>query len=85
MMTEEQKSSNKLQEIEAVLDRTIRPALQNDGGDLDLIGYDEKNKILSIRYQGACGCCAHATMGTLSAIQGVLRKEWDPQIKVVPL
>jgi NFU1 iron-sulfur cluster scaffold homolog, mitochondrial len=85
MTKDEKKDSNKLNEIEAVLDKTIRPALQNDGGDLEVIGYDEKNKVVSIRYQGACGCCAHATMGTLMAIQNVLRQEWDPQVKVVPV
>ncbi|MBN2144220.1 MAG: NifU family protein [Candidatus Aureabacteria bacterium] len=85
-MTEHEKTdSTKLSEIEALLDKSIRPALQNDGGDLEVVGYDEKNKVLSIHYQGACGCCAHATMGTLMAIQNVLKKEWDPQIKVVPV
>jgi Fe-S cluster biogenesis protein NfuA len=62
-----------LQEIEEILDRTIRPGLQADGGDIEVVGLE--NNELSIVYQGACGGCPSSMMGTLDAIQGILRHE----------
>lgn len=69
-----------LARIEQILDANIRPALQRDGGDLQVISLD--GKVLTINYQGACGCCPHAAMGTLYAIQNVLRDQVDPEIVV---
>ncbi len=66
--------------IEQILDVNIRPALQRDGGDLQVVSLD--GKVLTINYQGACGCCPHAAMGTLYAIQNVLRDQYDPEIVV---
>jgi NFU1 iron-sulfur cluster scaffold homolog, mitochondrial len=72
-----------VQAIESILDRTIRPGLQGDGGDLEVVKYEE-NK-LYVSYQGACGTCPSATTGTLMAIEGILRDEFNPQIEVIPL
>jgi Fe-S cluster biogenesis protein NfuA len=74
------KASGELGKIEDILDRTIRPALQRDGGDLQVLGLD--GKVLTINYEGACGCCPHAAMGTLYAIQNILRDQYDPDIVV---
>lgn len=71
------------QKIEEILDRTIRPGLQGDGGDIDVIKYED-NKVY-VSYQGACGTCPSSTTGTLMAIEGILRDEFDPAIEVIPL
>lgn len=75
--------SPELQAIEDILDRTIRPGLQGDGGDLDVISYE--NKVLSIKYQGACGSCPSSTQGTLYAIEDILKREFDPEIQIMPI
>lgn len=72
-----------LQKIEEILDRTIRPGLQGDGGDIEVIKFEE-NK-LYVHYEGACGTCPSATSGTLMAIEGILRDEFSPEIEVIPL
>ncbi len=72
-----------VQTIEEILDRTIRPGLQGDGGDLTVIKYED-NK-LYVHYEGACGTCPSSTTGTLMAIEGLLRDEFNPQIEVIPL
>ncbi len=72
-----------VQKIEEILDRTVRPGLQGDGGDLDVVKFED-NK-LYVFYQGACGTCPSATTGTLMAIEGILREEFDPNIEVIPL
>ena len=72
-----------LQRIEEILDETVRPGLQGDGGDLDVVKYED-NK-LYVFYQGACGTCPSATTGTLMAIEGILRDQFNPTIEVIPL
>ncbi len=73
-----------IQQIEEVLDRTIRPGLQSDGGDVEVISFE--NNELRILYQGACGGCPSSMMGTLDAIQGILQHELsNDQIRVVPI
>lgn len=71
------------QQIEEILDRTIRPGLQGDGGDIEVIKFED-NKVY-VAYQGACGTCPSSTTGTLMAIEGILRDEFNPNIEVIPL
>jgi Fe-S cluster biogenesis protein NfuA len=73
-----------LAQIEEILDRTIRPGLQADGGDVEVV--DFSNNELQIVYQGACGGCPSSMMGTLDAIQGILQHELgNPDIQVTPI
>lgn len=72
-----------VQKIEEILDRTIRPGLQGDGGDLAILRLEDKK--LYVHYEGACGTCPSATSGTLMAIEGILRDEFDPSIEVIPI
>jgi Fe-S cluster biogenesis protein NfuA len=66
--------------INDILDRTVRPALQGDGGDLEVLGLEDDR--LFVRYQGACGGCPSASAGTLQAIEGILKDEFNPNIEV---
>lgn len=75
--------SPEIQQIEEILDRTIRPALQGDGGDLEVLSLE--GNYLTIRYEGACGTCPSSVTGTLSAMQNILRAEFNPEIEVIPL
>jgi NFU1 iron-sulfur cluster scaffold homolog, mitochondrial len=72
-----------IRQIEEILDRTIRPGLQGDGGDIEVIKYE--NNELYVRYQGACGTCPSATTGTLMAIESILRDETGQSIQVIPV
>jgi Fe-S cluster biogenesis protein NfuA len=73
-------ASAELDKIEAILETTIRPALQRDGGDLLVLGLE--GNVLTISYEGACGSCPHAAMGTIYAIQNILRDQYNPNIVV---
>ena len=66
--------------VEAVMEESIRPALANDGGGLEVIEVD--GAIVRIRYQGACGGCPSSTGGTLRVIENHLKSQLDPEIKV---
>ena len=72
--------SPELQQIEDILDKTIRPGLQGDGGDIQALTYQDN--ILMVKYQGACGTCPSSTTGTLEAIKSILRDELNPEIEV---
>lgn len=72
-----------LQKIEGILDETVRPGLQGDGGDIAVLKYEE-NKVY-IHYEGACDACPSSTGGTLLAIEGILREQFNPTIEVIPV
>jgi NFU1 iron-sulfur cluster scaffold homolog, mitochondrial len=66
--------------IEALLNQHIRPGLQGDGGDLDLVDWDEQNVV--VRYAGACGTCPTSTTGTLTFIEQILHEHLHPKVSV---
>ena len=70
-----------LQQINALLDDRVRPALAGDGGGLEIVSLE--NKALTIRYQGACGSCPSSIAGTLKAIENLLQMELDQELAVV--
>ena len=35
----------------------IRPALQIDGGDVEIVGFNPDDGVLQVRLVGACGAC----------------------------
>ena len=69
-----------IQQIEEILDRTVRTYLQGDGGDIEVIAY--RDHTVDIRYQGACGTCPSSSAGTLDAIHGILQEQFDPLIQI---
>ena len=72
--------SPEIQQIEEILDRTIRPGLQADGGDIEVISF-ENNKV-TVVYEGACGSCPSSMYGTLDAILSILRQEFHPDVDI---
>lgn len=70
-----------LKQVQKVLDEAILPALAADGGGLEIVGRHEKQ--VMIRYQGACGTCPASLTGTLAAIEGLVKKEIDPDLVVI--
>ena len=74
-------SNELLKQINNILDQRVRPALANDGGGLQVMGID--GYTVRIHYQGACGSCPTAISGTLTAIEGLLKRDIHPAIEVV--
>jgi Fe-S cluster biogenesis protein NfuA len=67
------------EKVKAALDQ-IRPALQADGGDVELV--DVKNGIVRVKLTGACGGCPMATMTLKKGIEKII-KEKVPEVKEV--
>ncbi|MFN8578330.1 MAG: NifU N-terminal domain-containing protein [Candidatus Sericytochromatia bacterium] len=76
------KDDENLKRIEEILNDTVRPGLAMDGGGLEVMGLSEDMK-LSVKYHGACGSCPSSTYATLTAINNILREEFNPKIEVV--
>jgi Fe-S cluster biogenesis protein NfuA len=60
------------EKVEAAL-KKIRPFLQADGGDIELVKIE--NGEVSVRLKGACGSCPMSTMTLRMGIEKALRKE----------
>ncbi|MHB9150201.1 MAG: NifU family protein [Thermoleophilia bacterium] len=60
----------------------IRPALQNDGGDVELVDVDEASGVVTVKLVGACGGCPMSQMTLKSGIERVL-KEAVPEVMAV--
>jgi Fe-S cluster biogenesis protein NfuA len=69
--------------VEQVLD-SIRPALQADGGDIELVDVDADG-VVKVRLVGACGGCPMSQFTLANGVERVL-KEQIPEVKqVVPV
>ena len=52
----------------------VRPSLQADGGDVELVGVSDDG-IVSVKLTGACGGCPMAEMTLKMGIENYLKKE----------
>lgn len=66
--------------VEEVI-QSIRPMLQNDGGDIELVGVDEDHTV-RVRLQGACKGCPGAQMTLKMGVERML-KQHIPDVKEV--
>ena len=53
----------------------VRPALQADGGDIELVKADEATGTVSVRLQGACRGCPGATMTLKMGVERLLKEK----------
>jgi Fe-S cluster biogenesis protein NfuA len=68
------------EKVQEVLE-LVRPALQADGGDVELVDVSEDG-IVSVRLTGACGSCPMSTMTLKMGIERTLRDKL-PEVKEV--
>ena len=59
--------------IEEVLD-SIRPAIQADGGDVELIQVDESAGVVQVRLMGACEHCPISMMTLKEGIESRVKR-----------
>ena len=68
-------------QVTAIID-DIRPLLQADGGDIELVKVDEATGVVSVRLQGACKGCPGAAMTLKMGVERHLRQR-VPQVTEV--
>ncbi|BFT69824.1 MULTISPECIES: NifU family protein [Paenibacillus] len=67
-------------EVLEVLDK-LRPFLQRDGGDVDLV--DVEDGIVKLKLMGACGSCPSSTITLKAGIERALVEEVEGITEVV--
>ena len=68
------------EKVQEVLE-LVRPALQADGGDVELVDVTDDG-IVSVKLTGACGSCPMSTMTLKMGIERTL-KDKIPEVKEV--
>ncbi|MFH1074477.1 MAG: NifU family protein [Candidatus Firestonebacteria bacterium] len=68
------------EKVQKALDK-VRPSLQADGGDVELVEITPEN-VVKVRLKGACGGCPMAQMTLKNGIEKFLKKE-VPEVKSV--
>ena len=70
------------EQVEKILAEKIRPALQMDGGDIELIDVDEASGNVTVKLKGACGGCPMSAMTLVGFVEKTLKEE-VPEVKSV--
>jgi Fe-S cluster biogenesis protein NfuA len=68
------------EQVEEAL-KKVRPMLQQDGGDIELVSVEEGG-IVKVRLRGACGSCPFSTMTLKMGVEKLLKQE-IPGVKEV--
>ncbi|KAL1817638.1 hypothetical protein ACET3Z_020212 [Daucus carota] len=68
--------------IKELLETRIRPSVQDDGGDIEYIGFDPDSGIVKLRMQGACSGCPSSSVTLKSGIENMLM-HYVPEVKAV--
>jgi len=69
------------EQVREVIDG-IRPLLQRDGGDIELVGVDEDTGVVSVQLQGACKGCPGAQMTLKMGVERHLKAK-VPEVQEV--
>ncbi len=67
------------EKVEKAIEK-IRPCLQQDGGDIELI--DVIDGVAKVKLKGACGCCPMAQMTLKNTVERALKEEIPEIIRV---
>ena len=70
------------EEVAQVIQK-IRPYLQRDGGDIELVDVVPEEHLVKVKLQGACHGCPGAQMTLKMGVERTLREEVDSLITVV--
>ncbi|EEB08089.1 NifU-like protein [Schizosaccharomyces japonicus yFS275] len=68
--------------IKELIDSSIRPSIQEDGGDLEYRGFDEQTGTVYLKLRGSCRTCASSEITLKSGIQQMLM-HYIPEVKNV--
>ncbi len=70
------------EKIIEVLD-SIRPAIQADGGDVELLDYREADGVVRLRLLGACECCPISLMTLKEGIERRIKHSVPDVVEVM--
>ena len=68
--------SQRERDLRELLD-LMRPAVQADGGDLELVAVDVESGVVEVQLQGACSSCAISSTTLQGGVERILRGRLD--------
>lgn len=71
-MTQEERTDLE-NRVKKVID-SIRPYLQNDGGDIEFVSMSD-DKVVYVELQGHCGSCPHALATLKQGVEAAVKEE----------
>ena len=74
--------SEVVQMVKELLDMRIRPSVQEDGGDIKFIGFNEESGVVTLEMQGSCSGCPSSAVTLKSGIENMLT-HYIPEVKEV--
>lgn len=72
--------TQKVLQINKVIEQQISPQLQKDGGDIELV--DIEGDIVKVKLTGVCSGCKNASMTLKGFVESILREKVDKNINV---
>ena len=71
------------EKVKTLIATDVAPALQADGGDIELVSIDEATGIVSVRLTGACRGCPHAQVTLKNGVERYLKDNIEEVTEVV--
>jgi Fe-S cluster biogenesis protein NfuA len=81
-MSTDTRTADMRSKVEACIE-VIRPALQADKGDIELIDVDDTTGVVTVRLVGACGTCPVSTQTLKGGIERIMRDRVDGVTEVI--
>ncbi len=72
------------EEVEKVI-TAIRPAIQADEGDIELVDVDEETGVVTVELKGACVTCPASTQTLKAGIERIMRDRVEGVTEVVEI
>lgn len=69
--------------VQEVLDKEIRPRLQMDGGDVELVGVTAEG-VVHVRLTGHCAGCPFSAMTLAVGVEQTLKEKVPGVVRVEP-
>jgi len=70
------------QKISQMIETRVRPAVAQDGGDIEFSYFDENTGTVYVRLQGSCSGCPSSTVTLKEGIERML-KHYIPEVQAV--
>ena len=72
------------EQVEKIIE-AIRPAIQADEGDIELVDVDEANGVVTVELTGACVTCPASTQTLKAGIERIMKDRVDGVTEVVEI
>ena len=59
--------------IKEIIETRIRPFVQEDGGDITYLDFDEERGVVTIEMKGSCAGCPSSSVTLKNGIEGMLK------------